>query len=114
MRNWINKYQPKMRQRLLLALLIMAFLPALSIGVLAYQNARSTIEVRLYDEMNSVADLKQNEIVNWVEIIQSDVNLMADNFLNEEHITVILDENTSCIYSSSPTVKSFGISLISK
>ena len=84
----------KMRQRLLLALLLMAFLPAIVIGAIAYSNARQTIEGRLFAELNSVADLKSEEIENWIELVRSDARLIADNFLNEEHITVILDDDS--------------------
>src|SRR3990172_1110054 len=41
--------------------------------------------------MNNVADLKQTEISRWISLVQSDARLLADNFLNEEHITVLLD-----------------------
>lgn len=81
-----------MRARLVLALVLMAVFPALLIGALAYDNARKTIEERLHDQLNSVADLKQAEISDWIELLVSDTRLLARNFLNEEHITVILDE----------------------
>lgn len=83
-----------MRGRLTLALVAMAALPALLIGALAYQNATATIEDRIGSQLNSVSDLKQAEIQSWIALVQSDANLLADNFLNEEHITFILDPHT--------------------
>ncbi len=75
----------------MLALVAMAALPALLIGVLAYQNATATIEERIASQLMAVSDLKQAEIENWIALVQLDANLLADNFLNEEHLTFILD-----------------------
>ena len=80
-----------MTGRLMLSLILMAVLPASVIGFLAYRNARQTIEERVHAELNTVADFKQGEISSWLELLISDAQLVADNFLTEEHITVILD-----------------------
>ncbi len=69
----------------------MAIFPALLIAGLAYTNARNTIQDEVKSKLNSAADLKSAEISHWINLIISDTHLLAINFLNEEHITVILD-----------------------
>jgi diguanylate cyclase (GGDEF)-like protein/PAS domain S-box-containing protein len=81
----------KTRERLALVLIVMATVPALLISGLAYTNARNTIQEEVKSKLNSAADLKSAEISRWINLIISDTHLLAVNFLNEEHITVILD-----------------------
>ncbi len=81
----------KLQTRLLIVLLALAALPALLIGGIAYQNARTTIELRVKARLNSIADLKRDQIVSWLADRSADARLLADNFLNEEHFSVILD-----------------------
>jgi hypothetical protein len=69
-------------------------LPALLIGGLAYQNARRTVEMRVKAQLTSVADLKKDQITAWLDDRAADARLLADNFLNEEHFTEILDPRT--------------------
>ncbi|MBI4315362.1 MAG: cache domain-containing protein, partial [Chloroflexi bacterium] len=80
--------------RLLLLLLGLTALPALLIGGLAYRNARQTIEDRVVAQLTSVADLKKEQIASWLENRVADSRLLADNFLNEEHFTFILDPDS--------------------
>lgn len=86
-----KRYSLSLEARLMLAFVVMATLPALLIGALAYRNATSTIQESVNEQLVSISDLKQAEIEGWVALIDSDIRLLADNFLNEEHITVLLD-----------------------
>jgi diguanylate cyclase (GGDEF)-like protein len=79
------------RGRLALAFMAMAALPVLLIGALSYDYAQSSLKDRLDSSFNSVLDLKQNEITRWVELIASDTQLLAENYLNEERLTAILN-----------------------
>ena len=83
-----------LRGRLLLVLLGLTALPALLIGGLAYQNARQTVETRVKAQLTSVADLKKEQITTWLDDRVADARLLANNFLNEEHFTEILDPRT--------------------
>lgn len=80
-----------LRGRFLVVLLGLTALPALLIGGLAHQNASQTVEARLVAQLTTVADLKQEQILTWLDDRTSDTRLLADNFLNEEHFTEILD-----------------------
>jgi len=80
-----------LRSRLLLVLLGLTGLAALLIGGLAYHNARQTIELRVKARLDSVADLKTQQLVTWLDDRINDIHLLADNFLTEEHFTTILD-----------------------
>lgn len=77
--------------RYLFALIAFTIVPALLIGGLAYGSARRAIEARVEAQLTSVADLEEEQIANWLADRKADVKLLADNFLNEEHLTVILD-----------------------
>ncbi|MEX2444073.1 MAG: diguanylate cyclase [Alkalispirochaeta sp.] len=72
-------------------MIVFAVVPALVIGGLAWTSARSTIESRVRAQLTSVSDLEKQQISSWLANRESDVTLLADNFLNEEHLTVILD-----------------------
>ena len=75
----------------MLVLIVFAVVPALVIGGLAWASARQEIETRVRAQLTSVSDLEKQQISAWLANRESDVKLLADNFLNEEHLTVILD-----------------------
>ncbi len=79
-----------LRARLLVVLMALTVLPVLLIGGLAYRHARQTIEDRLIAHLTSVADLKKEQINNWLDERSADARLLADNFLNQEHLSEIL------------------------
>jgi len=83
-----------LRSRLLIVLLGLTALPALLIGGLANYNARQTIEQRVIAQLNSIVDLKKEQINVWLDDRKADARLLADNFLIEEHFTEILDPRT--------------------
>ncbi|MFQ5407174.1 MAG: HD domain-containing phosphohydrolase [Anaerolineales bacterium] len=83
-----------LQTRLLVVLVGLVLLPVMLIGGLAYNNARHTVEDRVIAQLTSVADLKEQEIVTWLKITSDDAQLLARNFLNEEHFTEILDPAT--------------------
>ncbi|MBI5714732.1 MAG: cache domain-containing protein [Chloroflexi bacterium] len=83
-----------LRSRLLIVLLGLTALPALLIGSLANYNARQTIEQRVSAQLNSIVDLKKEQINVWLDDRKADARLLADNFLIEEHFTEILDPRT--------------------
>ncbi len=82
-----------LRGPVLIVLLALTSVPILVLGSLSYYNARQTVELRVKARLASVADLKRDQIVSWLADRRADVRLLADNFLNEEHFTVILDPN---------------------
>ncbi|MFW5812570.1 MAG: hypothetical protein ACOCWS_06240, partial [Alkalispirochaetaceae bacterium] len=57
----------------------------------AYVSSNRAVESRVKAQLTSVADLEKEQIIDWLANRRADVRLLADNFLNEEHLTVILD-----------------------
>jgi hypothetical protein len=51
-----------LRNRLLLVLLSLAALPSVLIGLLAYRNARLTLETRVQAQLTSIATLKKTQL----------------------------------------------------
>ena len=87
-------FNMSINSRLLMIFLALIALPSLMIGVLAIKNARENIESRVKARLSSVADLKAGQISDWLVDRKSDALLIANNFLNEEHFTIILDPNS--------------------
>ncbi len=87
----LRRMTDTIRGRYLLVLIAFAVIPALFIGFLVWSSARSAIESRVEAQLTSVADLEKQQIAGWLSDREADVKLLADNFLNEEHLTVILD-----------------------
>lgn len=79
------------RGRTLVALLGMAAFSALLIGGLAYRNARTSLELSVQSHLNSIADLKEEQLERWLHDRRSDAQLLAVNSLNQEHFTIILN-----------------------
>lgn len=75
-----------------MVLLSLTALPMLLTGILAYQHAADTIEQRVVAQLTSVTTLKQQQIQTWLDARTADAQLLANNHLNEEHFTEILDE----------------------
>lgn len=88
----MNAFSPwTLRNRLLLVLLGLAALPSLLIGILAYRNARLTVESRVEAQLTSIATMKKTQLATWLDDRVADARLLGENFLNEEHFTEILD-----------------------
>jgi hypothetical protein len=69
----------------------MAALPILLIAGFSYFVAQNTLHERVYAQLNGVLDLKRAEISRWISGAMQDTMLLANNYVNEEHLTVILD-----------------------
>lgn len=78
------------RGRLTLALVAMAILPVVLIGALSYGVAQRTLYERVYAQLDGVLDLQRGAISRWFDRIVGDIELLADNYVNEERLTVIL------------------------
>jgi diguanylate cyclase (GGDEF)-like protein len=80
---------------MILAFVAMAVLPILLVAVFSYFVAQNTLHERVYAQLNGVLDLKQAEVSRWISSASADSMLLADNYVNEEHLTVILNPATS-------------------
>ena len=79
------------RGRLTLALVAMAVLPVLLIGAFSYSLAQKTLHERVYAQLNSVLDLQRAAISRWYDRITADTMLLANSYVNQEHLTIIID-----------------------
>ena len=82
------------RGRMTLALVAMAVLPVILIGAFSYNLAQETLHERVYAQLHSVLDLQRAAISRWYSAIEADTILLANNYVNEEHLTVILDPDS--------------------
>lgn len=80
-----------LRARLLIVLVTFTALPLLLISILTYRSARDTIEGRTVAQLTSIADIEVEQLERWLDARKADVQIISDNFLNEEHFTEILD-----------------------
>ncbi|RME47511.1 MAG: GAF domain-containing protein [Caldilineae bacterium] len=80
--------------RLLVALTTVALLSLLELGLFAYFSERAALEAQVTAQLTSVASLKKEQIINWLEERQADARQLAENRLNQEHLTEILAPDT--------------------
>jgi len=81
--------------RLLAALALVALVSVGGLGLAAYLNERAALEAQVAAQLTSVADLKKEQIITWLEERQADVRLLAVNKLNQEHFTELLSPEVS-------------------
>jgi len=73
-----------LRNRLLIAFILLAALPVIATGAISgFLNARGLRDT-VFEQLNSVAQLKGNEIASWVEFLQTNLTLVwqGKDFLN--------------------------------
>jgi signal transduction histidine kinase len=83
-------FHQSLRARLLAALALVALISVIGLGLAAYFNERAALEAQVTAQLTSVADLKKEQIITWLNERQADVRLLAVNKLNQEHFTEIL------------------------
>jgi len=83
-------FHQSLRGRLLAALALVALISVIGLGLAAYLNERTALETQVTAQLTSVADLKKEQIITWLNERQADVRLLAVNKLNQEHFTEIL------------------------
>lgn len=86
-------FHRSLRGRLLAALALVALISVIGLGLAAYLNERAALEAQVTAQLTSVADLKKEQIITWLNERQADVRLLAVNKLNQEHFTEILSPN---------------------
>ncbi|GAB4427518.1 MAG: hypothetical protein Fur0044_25390 [Anaerolineae bacterium] len=83
-------FHRSLRGRLLAALALVALISVIGLGLAAYLNEQAALEAQVTAQLTSVADLKKEQIIAWLNERQADVRLLAVNKLNQEHLTEIL------------------------
>ncbi|MFQ5575800.1 MAG: GAF domain-containing protein [Anaerolineae bacterium] len=76
--------------RLFAALTFVALISLGGLGLAAYLEERAALEAQVAAQLTSIAELKEEQITNWLAERQADVRLLAVNKLNQEHFTEIL------------------------
>lgn len=80
--------------RLLLALVFIAVLSVVVLGLAAYSAERAALESQVTKQLISVADMKEQQIETWLEERRADARLLAVNQLNQDHLTQLLSAET--------------------
>lgn len=82
-----------LRNRLLLAFILLATLPVLITGSIATAVSRQGLRDGVFNELESVAVLKQNAIKDWLNVVQNNLGLVYQDRLMRQSIYGLL-ENT--------------------
>ncbi len=82
-----------LRGRLLLALSVVALMSIVGLGLASYYDERAALQAEVNNQLTSIADLKKEQIITWLDERQADARLLAVNKLNQEHLTEILSSN---------------------
>lgn len=82
-----------LRNRLLLAFILLATLPVLITGSIATAVSRQGLQDSVYKELESIAVLKQNAIKDWLNVVQSNLGLVYQDRLIRQSVYSLL-ENT--------------------
>ncbi|RMG89710.1 MAG: GAF domain-containing protein, partial [Chloroflexi bacterium] len=83
-----------LRSQLFVTLVLVALISATLLAYAAFRTEREALKVQVINQLNSVADLKTEQIEIWLREREADARLLADNRLNEEHLTEILLPDT--------------------
>ncbi len=86
--------------RLLAALALVALLSVGGVGLADYLSQRTAMETQVKAQLISIADLKKEQIVIWLQEREADARLLAVNKLNQDHFSRILSPYTSLEYKA--------------
>lgn len=86
-----------LRSRLLVAFILLAILPVLLTGSIATAVSAQGLRNDVFDELESVAILKQNAIEDWVKVVQANLSLIYEDRFARQTIYALLQDtpNTS-------------------
>jgi GAF domain-containing protein/HAMP domain-containing protein len=79
------------RARLIISYMLLGLVPAFFITVVVSSIYRQRAEDLVFSQLNSVATLKENEVVNWVEQLQSTLAISLDKDDINEFASILLD-----------------------
>ncbi|MEM7343685.1 MAG: hypothetical protein AAF485_05545, partial [Chloroflexota bacterium] len=76
--------------RLLVALTLVTITTVITLGSTIYLTQKAAFEAQVRAQLTSLADLRKEQLVTWLDERQADVRLLAINKLNQDHLTQIL------------------------
>jgi hypothetical protein len=82
-----------LRTRLFIAFALIAILPVLVIGSTATLMSSQGLQESAFDELDSVATLKSNEIKDWLQVLQSNLTLVFENQQVERGVFALLQND---------------------
>lgn len=88
-----------LRNRLLLAFILLAILPVLITGSIATVISRQGLEDSVYNELESVTVLKQNAIKDWLNVVQNNLSLAFQDRLIRQSVSALLEQETTMTLS---------------
>ncbi len=84
-----------LHKRIFAALAFVALFSTISLGLAAYLTQRSALEQQFRAELQATAEFKASEITAWLAERKSDVEFLADNALNRQHLAALIDPTTA-------------------
>jgi PAS domain S-box-containing protein len=85
----------KLRHKLIIAFILLAIVPVLIIGYLAYSTGRNIIEDEVVNHLVSTNILKSSELVRWVDNNKNSIEELAQRSLIRESISIVLSQEIS-------------------
>ena len=82
-----------LRTRLFIAFALLSILPLFMIGSVATLISSQGLRDTAFDELHSVATLKESEIHDWLQVLQTNLGLIYENQLIDQGIFALLQHN---------------------
>src|SRR5215218_1293141 len=82
-----------LRTRLFIAFALLSLIPVLVIGSVATLISSQGLQSAAFDELESVAILKENEIHDWLEVLQTNLPLVFENRVIRQGVLALLQNN---------------------
>lgn len=79
--------------RIFISLIFVTTLSILGLGLASYYTERDTLEGLVINQLNIVADLKEDRLLIWLQERQGDLRMLATNRLNQDHFTRLVTQD---------------------
>lgn len=79
-----------LRNRLFIAFILLAIIPVLVTGIIATQVSAQGLRTAAFDELQSVATLKENSIKDWLEVLRVNLGLVHEDQVIEQGLYRLL------------------------
>lgn len=90
--NYCKNIFKSIRIQLICYICLLTTVPLLFVCIVAYYSSKSAIEQRMTEQLTSIADLKKNELTNWLEERLTDTSVIARNKVLAAAATSLLQQ----------------------
>lgn len=94
-----------LRNRLLLVFIALALMPVLITGTVASIISTQGLEDQVYDQLNSVAALKETEINTLLDVLQTNLSLISEDQITQQNIVSVLQNDQAGLFINKLTLR---------